>query len=55
MDGEDASSKRKKETIEKKLPLDAINPAHGSILRVNSPSHGIFSFSFKETFPLKIP
>ena len=34
MDGEDASSKRKKETIEKKLPLDAINPAHESILRL---------------------
>ena len=23
--------------------MDAINPAHGSLLRVNSPSHGIFS------------
>ena len=25
------------------LPQDAINPAHGSLLRVNSPSHEIFS------------
>ena len=32
-------------TIGKKLPLDANNPAHGSLLRVNSPSHGIFSFT----------
>ena len=23
--------------------MDAINPAHGSLLRVNSPHHGIFS------------
>ena len=23
--------------------MDAINPAHGSLLRVNSPYHGIFS------------
>ena len=30
-------------TIGKKLPQDAINPAHGSLLRVNSPSHFIFS------------
>ena len=30
-------------TIGKKLPQDAINPAHGSLLRVNSPSHKIFS------------
>ena len=25
------------------ITQDAINPAHGSLLRVNSPSHGIFS------------
>ena len=30
-------------TIGEKLPLDAINPAHRSLLRLNSPSHGIFS------------
>ena len=36
-------------TIGKKLPQDAINPAHGSLLRVNSPSHGIFSFNFTVT------
>ena len=30
-------------TIGYKLPLDAINPAHGSTLRVNSLSHEIFS------------
>ena len=39
------AAERKLETIEKKLPLDAINPAHESFLRVNSPSHGIFSFA----------
>ena len=27
----------------RKLPQDAINPAHRSLLRLNSPSHGIFS------------
>ena len=32
-------------TIGKKLPQDAINPAHGSLLRVNSPSHFIFWIS----------
>ena len=32
-------------TIGKKLPQDAINPAHGSLLRVNSPSHFIFSLT----------
>ena len=31
------------QTIGKKLPQDAINPAHRSLLMVNSPSHGIFS------------
>jgi len=25
------------------LPQDAINPAHGSLLMMNSPSHGILS------------
>ena len=41
------SNHRKENTdIGKKLPLDANNPAHGSLLRVNSPSHGIFSFIF---------
>lgn len=29
--------------MRQKLPVDAINPAHGSVLRVNSPSLGIFS------------
>ena len=32
---------RHKETIGYKLPQDAINPAHGSILRLNSPSSSI--------------
>ena len=36
--------------IENQLPQDAINPAHGSLLMVNSPSHGIFSlFLYKKT------
>ena len=30
-------------SIGNKLPQDALNPAHGSLLRVNSPSHEIFS------------
>merc|ERR1712048_103638 len=34
---------KERETIRYKLPQDAINPAHGSILRLNSPSSGIFS------------
>ena len=33
-------------TIGQKLPQDAINPAHGSLQRTDSPSHGIFSFSY---------
>ena len=28
--------------MRQKLPVDAINPAHGLVLRVNSPSLGIF-------------
>jgi len=57
-------------SIRNKLPQDALNPAHGSLLRVNSPSHGIFSgsgsplYSFLEetltpsllyAFPLHFP
>jgi len=30
-------------SISNKLSQDALNPAHGSLLRVNSPSDGIFS------------
>ena len=44
------AAERKLETIEKKLPLDAINPAHESFLRVNSPSHGIFSFTSTQLY-----
>lgn len=32
--------------------MDAINPAHGSVLRVNSPSLGIFSFKISSNFYL---
>ena len=35
-------------TIGQKLPQDAINPAHGSLLRVNSPSAAVkLSFSYR--------
>ena len=36
-----------RQTIGQKLPLDAINPAHGSLLRLNSPSTGIFYSSME--------
>ena len=35
-------------SIGNKLPQDALNPAHGSLLRVNSPSHEIFSNSIND-------
>ena len=35
-------------TIRMKLPQDAINPAHGSLPRVNSSSHDIFSHTVGE-------
>ena len=41
----DPAAVYERQTIGYKLPQDAINPAHGSLLRVNSPSHGIFSGS----------
>ena len=39
-------------TIGEKLPLDAINPAHRSLLRLNSPSHGIFSLFLNNVLPV---